>query len=151
MLHLRQLVLVITSCLSLATVSCSHDPSRSSGDGAAARTLNAPESAALSAPPPGPWRLAPASELSHVVLWLSHVLIRHDRAPYSSVSFQLSDWHWPGPLPTRSRADALQLALQLREPPPARQSALESWLESSRRTPPRVRALASSVVSAPTS
>jgi hypothetical protein len=59
------------------------------------------------------WRLVPPGELDQVVLWLSHILIRHDRVPSDVVSFSYGDWHAPHPKATRSREDAFVLAEQI--------------------------------------
>jgi hypothetical protein len=66
----------------------------------------------LEAPyPKGRWRLAP-DQLGDVVLWVSHVLVRHDgvgrRTPFELVS-------WPAlpPAPSRTREVARKLALEL--------------------------------------
>jgi parvulin-like peptidyl-prolyl isomerase len=49
------------------------------------------------------------------VLWLSHILIRHDQVESSDVSFSNTNWTWTLPRSTRSKAAALQLAEQLAE------------------------------------
>jgi hypothetical protein len=66
--------------------------------------------------PPYPrsrWRLTPPHELEKVVLWLSHILIRHDQVESSAVSLSFGDWTWPLPTAPRSREEAFALAEQL--------------------------------------
>jgi PPIC-type PPIASE domain len=120
----------IMSCVLLAS-ACRYTQSTSRSEGArqAASAPAAPAAAISRAgglspattdgvsldPPAGRWRLARPEELGKVVVWLSHILIRHERVRDSKVSFQLSDWHWPGPAPTRSRDEALRLAQRVRE------------------------------------
>jgi PPIC-type peptidyl-prolyl cis-trans isomerase-like protein len=67
-------------------------------------------STSITAPAPGRWRLSDPAELSHVMLWVSHILIRHDESEPAGVSFSLADWvSEPAPVP-RTRAAALALA-----------------------------------------
>ncbi|HYQ15282.1 MAG TPA: peptidylprolyl isomerase [Polyangiaceae bacterium] len=56
------------------------------------------------------WRLAPLTELDSVVLWVSHVLIRHEEVSDARASFQLAGWELELPQATRSRRQALELA-----------------------------------------
>lgn len=58
----------------------------------------------------GRWRLAPPGELEHVVLWVSHILIRYNGISSQSVPFGVPGWRAEGPPPARSREEALQLA-----------------------------------------
>ncbi len=58
--------------------------------------------------PLGSWRLADPGELDHVVLWLSHILIRHDEATKANeVPFNHGDWMFTQDPPRRSRAEAV--------------------------------------------
>jgi parvulin-like peptidyl-prolyl cis-trans isomerase-like protein/PPIC-type peptidyl-prolyl cis-trans isomerase-like protein len=58
--------------------------------------------------PPGHWRTLDRGVLGSVVLWVSHILIRHGGSA-ANVSFAPSQWQ-AGPLPARSRGEALALA-----------------------------------------
>jgi hypothetical protein len=70
----------------------------------------AESSAGITAPAPGGWRLAEPTELSRVMLWVSHILIRHEESEPAGVSFSLADWvSEPAPVP-RTREAALGLA-----------------------------------------
>lgn len=60
--------------------------------------------------PPGAWRSTPAAELKCVVVWLSHILVRHDASRNASVSFDHAHWTPSGAPPTRSREAALHFA-----------------------------------------
>jgi hypothetical protein len=61
-------------------------------------------------PPRGRWRLAAREELDAVVLWMSHIMIRHDQVKNDNVPFDLTDWKLDAPTATRTRAEALNLA-----------------------------------------
>lgn len=63
--------------------------------------------------PPAAWRLADPNELARVVLWVSHILIRHDASKNLEVSFSLADWSSVAPSPARSRTQALELAREV--------------------------------------
>lgn len=84
---------------------------------ASASPLLAPVSAVnLAEPrpyPPGGWRRVPADELNHTILWLAHILIRHDRVNDFQVPFTVTDWISTEPATTRSSQEALALAEQL--------------------------------------
>jgi hypothetical protein len=67
----------------------------------------------LPAVPFGRWRLADPRDLRHVVLWLSHVLIRHSESLPRAVSFSIGDWDAAPAPPARSRDEALAIALQI--------------------------------------
>lgn len=68
---------------------------------------------ALSQPyPPGRWRLARSEELTPVVLWVSHILIRHESVAPGVVSFNLGDWTPAPAAPSRTRKQAFELAQQ---------------------------------------
>jgi hypothetical protein len=57
------------------------------------------------------WRIAPRSDLSNVVLFVSHILIRHKDAEASSPPFgPLMGWTIQPPPPERSAAEAVKLA-----------------------------------------
>jgi hypothetical protein len=60
--------------------------------------------------PRGRWRLARPSQLETVVLWVSHVLIRHEGARNADVSFSAADWHSVMEPSSRTKPDALALA-----------------------------------------
>jgi hypothetical protein len=110
----------------LLLASCSREPEPVSPHRAATlQPAPAGQSASSAAQPsfelPYPrasWRLAPASELSDVVLWFSQILIRHADAR-NEVSFNLAYWSSALPPATRSREQALERARQL-----AQQAAL---------------------------
>jgi hypothetical protein len=60
--------------------------------------------------PPGRWRLAAPAELGEVILWVSHILIRHDQVTEPRMSFNLTSWEADLPQARRTRREALQLA-----------------------------------------
>jgi len=63
--------------------------------------------------PAGAWR-SHAGELERIVLWPSHLLIRYDGVKISdSVSFSMADFRAVPPPATRTRAEALALAIDL--------------------------------------
>ncbi len=59
--------------------------------------------------PRGKWRLVPTSELGRVVLWVSHILVRHSESS-TNAPLSFSDWRVFDGTPSRSRAEALALA-----------------------------------------
>src|SRR4051812_33804213 len=59
--------------------------------------------------PRATWRFAARSELEGVVLWVSQILIRHQDARISGVSFDFTHWASVPPPPTRNRERALAL------------------------------------------
>lgn len=61
------------------------------------------------------WRTVASWELDWVMLWVSHILIRHAEVTDPRVSFNLTGWSHVQPPATRSRADAEHLARQLAE------------------------------------
>jgi hypothetical protein len=69
--------------------------------------------AALAAYPRGSWRQRPSAELSDTVLWVSHILIRHQDAEDPRASFSVTDWSVAVPPATRSAVEALTLARQI--------------------------------------
>jgi hypothetical protein len=70
----------------------------------------------VDAPPHGRWRLAAPDKLEHVVLWLSHILIRNEEvSDQNLVPFNYAGWRFVAPASPRSRADAERLALGLQE------------------------------------
>lgn len=74
------------------------------------------------------WRLSEPGALDHVVLWVSHILIRHDSAS-TEVPFLVAGWHGLPPPPLRSRDQALSLSLSLEkqaQAEPTRFAALAS-------------------------
>lgn len=66
----------------------------------------------IEAYPPGRWRLQSPVELGRVVLWVSHLLIRHQGSA-SEVPFGPPRWVLPSPPPERTREEALQLGLKV--------------------------------------
>lgn len=62
--------------------------------------------------PPGRWRLAPPVDLARTVVWVSHILIRHDGSLPGLASFSVLPLPWTPspPPPARSHDQALQLA-----------------------------------------
>lgn len=77
----------------------------------------------LTAAPYGRWRLADRTELRRVVLWLSHVLVRHSDSSRRAISFSFGDWDAAPPPPARSRKEALALARQIAAQAEARPDA----------------------------
>jgi parvulin-like peptidyl-prolyl isomerase len=60
--------------------------------------------------PPASWRVAEPERLADVVLWFSHILIRHQDVPKGDVSFDLLSWT-PAPAPpARTRQAAFAFA-----------------------------------------
>ena len=100
--------------LLVAALACS--PGCSKPSSAAAPKASAQEQAsALPTHPRGRWRLLTHYKLGRVVLWVSHILIRHDGDhPPMGGMLRLSWQQYPTPA-GRSKAEALSLALQLAE------------------------------------
>jgi parvulin-like peptidyl-prolyl isomerase len=71
--------------------------------------------APVSAYAPARWRLANPVELGNVVLWVSHILVRHRDVRNADPAFSMADWHSESPGGDRSRAEALARARDLRE------------------------------------
>jgi hypothetical protein len=65
--------------------------------------------------PPGRWRLAPPDELDRVVLWVSHILVRHQAAPRPEPAFAAIGWNVQPPPPARDRNEAIALARRIQE------------------------------------
>ncbi len=63
--------------------------------------------------PAGRWRLARREDLEHVVLWVSHILIRHEAVRPGVASFHLPDWTPQLSRPTRTRDQALEQAQRI--------------------------------------
>jgi hypothetical protein len=61
----------------------------------------------------GRWRLAGYEAMYDVLLWPSHILIRHRDVDDGLVSFHLPEWTGAPDKPARSRAEAYRLAEQL--------------------------------------
>lgn len=61
---------------------------------------------------PGHWRFVPVSELENVVLWLSHIQIRHAESD-RQITGTLFDWRLDAAQPERSRREALALANEI--------------------------------------
>src|SRR5688572_3098030 len=115
----RALVIVLSSFSALGA-GCA---SPGAGDTAQAPAPRDPLAAlrthttnALSGPPlvtpypPGRWRLAQSEALASVVLWTSHILVRHAAVTPGVVSFNLGDWVPSPSPPQRTRQEALQIA-----------------------------------------
>lgn len=64
---------------------------------------------------PGAWRAAPPEHLDRTLLFVSHILIRHERVRTPLVSFDASGWRSPLPPATRNRREALMLAEAIAE------------------------------------
>jgi hypothetical protein len=62
---------------------------------------------------PGAWRHAPAADLDRTLLWLAHIVVRHEEVIETQVSFNLTGWQTEQPPSRRSRREALRLAEQL--------------------------------------
>jgi hypothetical protein len=95
-----------------ATCSCTRQDDESSADIPSADKL---EIAAATAPivpyPLARWRLVDPRELNDVVLWVSHIVIRHRDAASFDPCFSAADWHsTPARGTTRDRLEALALA-----------------------------------------
>lgn len=71
-----------------------------------------PTPEAITAYPPGRWRLAPPRALASTVLWVSHILVRHERSAPALASFSVLPLPWTPepPPPARSREQALERA-----------------------------------------
>lgn len=63
--------------------------------------------------PHGAWRLAPGGELEHVVIWVSHILIRHRDAEPREAPFAAAGWKVQPAPPQRTRAEARARAEEL--------------------------------------
>jgi hypothetical protein len=74
-------------------------------DGAAVTSASKPARIPL-----GRWRLVDPKELRNVVLWLSHVLVRHSEVLPRAMSFSQGEWDAAPAPPQRSREEALALA-----------------------------------------
>jgi len=79
---------------------------------AAAKASEPAAPAAITAYPPGRWRLAPPRALASTVLWVSHILVRHEHSVPDLASFSVLPMPWTPepPLPVRTRAQALERA-----------------------------------------
>jgi parvulin-like peptidyl-prolyl isomerase len=65
--------------------------------------------------PPGRWRLVDPIELTQTILWVSHVLIRHEASGGTQVCIGPPGWYAFPPPPKRTREEALVIAKQLAE------------------------------------
>jgi hypothetical protein len=74
------------------------------------QTSSSPVLASLPYYQPGRWRLVSFDELDQVVLWVSHILIRHGDSSEPRLGFRAQGWSTPEPAPQRSRADAAAIA-----------------------------------------
>jgi hypothetical protein len=64
--------------------------------------------------PPGRWRLVPPTALEPVVIWASHILVRHAEAA-DEESFSFGFWTSVAPAQARTRQEALDRARQIAE------------------------------------
>jgi len=96
-------------CFALALPSCNRDARPTEA------TTVAVENARLEPYPRGRWRLADPLKLDHVVLWASHILIRHGEAPMADPCFSFANWHSESTAPRHARREALTIARELRE------------------------------------
>jgi hypothetical protein len=106
---------ILTSLLACA---CDSPPSSRRGDVAEAESSpSQPDKLPpiLAPYPRAAWRVGNLAELGDVVEWVSHILIRFDRAPSNEVSFNLHDWYSVTPPPERTRDEALRLARDVAE------------------------------------
>lgn len=110
------------SSVAAVLVACSRDPGAGAGSQQSAGSTphtsiaalaTAAEEAPTSSYPPGRWRLAQPHVLSHVLIRLSHILIRHEGVQEGIVSFQLGDWTPSPSPPARTREQAHSLAKQI--------------------------------------
>lgn len=87
-----------------------------------------PRRTLFSSYPRGRWRLLPHTELSRVMLWVSHVLVRHKDAPIPAAApFSTLPWDALEAPPPRTWDQALKLAQRIAKE--ARQTPEEfSWL-----------------------
>jgi hypothetical protein len=109
------LVRILNSALIVAGTGCNQS-SPVDPNAPTTASSQSPLSAASETPTPYPeaaWRRAPREVLDRTVLWVSHLLIRHERVQSNEVPFTLTDWYSPEPPATRSRAEALALAQKL--------------------------------------
>ncbi len=97
----------------LGAVACSTQPSPPAATEGEAKASQAEPDELAKPYPPARWRLAPSDDLSRVMLWVSHILIRHDQVPKSSISFDLGDWTVAPAPPARSRAEAFRVASEI--------------------------------------
>ena len=102
---------VLFVCCALAFMSCSRSPTRTETVAAAATPSAAPGPIKL---PLGRWRLVDPVTLNQVLLWPSHILIRH-REAQAGACFSLGDWGSGPAANERSRAEALALIEHLHE------------------------------------
>jgi hypothetical protein len=98
-------------CLTLALPGCNRDARPTE---AAAVAVEA-EKTRLAPYPRGRWRLVDPVKLDHVVVWASHILIRHGEAPMADPCFSFANWHSESTAPRHLRREALTIARDLRE------------------------------------
>lgn len=99
-----------TFALCLCALSCTRR------DGEQLKTTSrTADSSSVSVPeyPRGRWRLAAPNRVATTVLWLSHILIRHDAVKTTQAPCSLLPWHPPFQPSHRSRAAALGLAYDI--------------------------------------
>ncbi len=83
------------------------------GTGLAAPSARAEQAALAESYPAAHWRLARRDELANVVLWVSHILVRHEGVTPGVVSFSLPDWTPEQARPARTREQAFEIAQRI--------------------------------------
>jgi hypothetical protein len=102
----RAAALLIATAL-LGVSSCSFHESEDETQRAQAARIARPF-------PAGRWRLLSFEELDQTVLWISHILIRHNRSEYDQLNaIRPQEWGVAARTPGRTREQALSLALSL--------------------------------------
>ena len=106
----RNISLLVGACLVIGCKSA-RGSNRREAVPSAPRATPPPAPAAY---PAGHWRLVPFSELDSVVLWVSHILIRHAGSTLNGQpGFRALTWNPDPAPPKRSRSEALALATRL--------------------------------------
>src|SRR6187402_2689871 len=111
---MAQLKLLLLSTVVLTLFASCERGSELSREVAALEAPGAAEPAPV-AYPPGRWRLVGTAQLHEVVLWVSHIVIRHREARSFDPCFSFADWHSDRVQPTRSRQEALAIAKKIAE------------------------------------
>lgn len=128
----RRLLLLVASLCAAGACKARGGELPRSGEPALGTVASAPKASTLPAarPPgaskrwaayaPGRWRLASTEALEPVVIWASHILVRHAEA-VAEASFCFADWESVGPAAARTREQALDrardIAAQARQRP----------------------------------
>jgi hypothetical protein len=109
----RNVITVLGTSLLLGQPNCAREDTRVANGSRAAETPSRDAAPRLSYPR-GRWRFASFGDLSRTMLWVSHILIRYSEAD-GRVPFSYHTW-WAPPLSSsRSREEALTLAIQIAE------------------------------------